>query len=419
MDNWISAAREVLKRNEDDSHATASIRRRLFRAALLISNAPYQVKQTAIRVSEKQIAARARTIADNSRESEKITSGVLTGSSSNEEIVAAVLAYTRLLDLELRELGAAYGLSEPATFYVKAENVDGYVIPLPAQTRKSVRTQLPARAIVHHRILPRTLPVGMSVHLEGLKGRDGRLPKTRRNAICAGGVFPGLEVETKEHDHGFVVSDIKCSAPEKIIDACVRRSRVENCDFLAFPELTVPPSGIAALIEELGTTAENPMITVAGSWHHQTSDGAFVNRSDIINRWGVKIAEHYKFSQYVDKDLGPESIKFGKDILCVLTPLGICTFGICTDFCDVGTEIPYLDLDADYVIIVSMGNDKTMRGHIDNAHRYNIKWKGTVFVIQQPVAGGVGYALFSQPGTRRSLPDTLMTDSWVAYPPPA
>lgn len=97
---------------------------------------------------------------------------------------------------------------------------------------------------------------------------------------------------------------------------------------------------------------------------------------------------------------------------------GLFAFGICLDFCNISERPPYLDLDVDYVLIPSCGNETTMSSHVDRSGELMIKLKARTVVVQQhfpPKPDGtspLGYVLARLDADRPALETLVTNDPW-------
>src|SRR5206468_1253175 len=109
--------------------------------------------------------------------------------------------------------------------------------------------------------------------------------------------------------------------------------------------------------------------------------------------------QHRKLFQYSDGSSEAESIQLGEELQILVLPDAIFAFGICLDFCNTSEDPPYADLDVDYVLVPSCGNESTMVGHIKRSAEYMDRQMTRTLVVQQfyadppPAGAPLGWVL--------------------------
>ena len=246
-------------------------------------------------------------------------------------------------------------------------------------------------------------------------------------------LFENLVLETRPTGEGeelsFVATGITCKDEAGTIDRQIAAAIAEQCSGVVWPELSITPEARERIKKALADRAlslekrQAPEVVVAGSWHERDGD-RYVNRACVYDGYGVRRVVYEKTIAYVDRELGPEDIRPGRKLPVLVTDGHLIGFAICKDFCDLAVAVPYLKLDVDLVVVPSMGNAQTMRGHQNTAQRLQVKHGTRTFVVQQtipigakPANIGMVLPMLADPSTRPTS-KLHQIDVWKAYKRP-
>jgi predicted amidohydrolase len=181
---------------------------------------------------------------------------------------------------------------------------------------------------------------------------------------------------------------------EELVASAIRDAHRERCIAAVFPELTIDDDMRQRIAELLGSkpwlgedsasdeVQRTPALVVAGSWHRER-DGHHYNITSVLDGDGNPIADYAKRLPFTDERDRIERIESGEELLVLIFDNCAIGFGICLDFCDRRYEQVYDQLDIDFVLIPSCGNDRTMEGHIRNAELLWMKRASRTMVVQQ------------------------------------
>jgi hypothetical protein len=384
--SWMAKARNLGEAHGAISEIERdSLRRTLIELNSLFLEAPGEILNAYRSMAENRIAP------SQARRTDIVMSGDLSWKLPNDEAtsIAELLGgQIRAVDWMLARCASQWPF-EPSEWFVEGHN--HYVIPRTglSKLRKAAGGQpYQKRGIFDHRILPAEV-MGYAVNVidsRTLRLSVGKRP-LRKMAAC---LFSGFEAKPKfseaNDEKYFVVESVSCDAAESSVDQQIEESLVDNCLAVVWPELCVPPR-LRKRIEEalaqgdLTDTRDRPAVVVAGSWHELKEKG-YVNRSYIYDGYGVERITYDKIAPYYDPRWGKENIVPGREIAVMATEDALIGFAICLDFCDVNSN-PFTELDIDLMLVPSMGNDDTMRGHQATAKRVEVRFGTRTFVVQQ------------------------------------
>ena len=295
----------------------------------------------------------------------------------------------------------------------------------PREARRRVGQAYSRRGLVHHRILPNQV-LGLPVRLvtqDTMSGPDAPAPAGVRFGAA---LFEGLSLRPRRVETGFVVDDVTCPDQEATVRRQLRQAVREGCFGAVWPELTIKPVLRRQIEDDLRGRALDPdpnmnlQIVVAGSWH-QARGGAVANVATIFDGYGRQTLEYSKLISYVDRELGVEAIERGNEIPILTTDEISVAFAVCRDFCDAAIELPHPQLDVDFVIVPSMGDDETMRGHCATAKLMRVRYGALTFVVQQrePSAEAEGWLGMVLPmldnPTDVAMGDLRQTVEWASH----
>ncbi|WP_316227108.1 hypothetical protein [Bradyrhizobium sp. SZCCHNS3052] len=266
-----------------------------------------------------------------------------------------------------------------------------YVVPREglSRTRSLAQGQLyEKRGTVFHRLIPANIR-GYVVEVVNSRSRH---PSVRdagdwRMGAC---LFEKLSLQPNFSEDGgekrFVITGVDCAGAEEAVASQIEDALSERCVAVVWPELTVPPAlreKIRALLagRDVADSRFPPAIVVAGSWHESLQGGGVANRTRVYDGYGIERLSYDKIAPYSDENWGREAITPGKYIYVLATEDALTAFAICLDFCDLASN-PFTDLDVDFVLVPSMGNDRTIEGHQMTAAAVEVKYGTRTFVVQ-------------------------------------
>lgn len=341
-----------------------------------------------------------------------------------ERIALCVCAQIRALDQLLPGYRDHNGpVSGPEEWLVGVLNA--YVIPRKHSDKQLRQGQgYGKRGLIHHRILPKRLN---GYEIEPIPSETLTVAgRSKAKFVFGAGVFKNVHMKTQQPTAGkFLVTSVSFTGGVTSLQEHVDASMSDGCFGVVWPELCISPESRDAIERMLASRPitdkrQAPQILVAGSWHE--SDGAaFVNRAVVFDGYGKKTLFYDKSTPYIDPELGPEDIRLGTTLPIIVTDDLLIGFAICKDFCDLGRVTPYFHMNIDLVLVPSMGDLKTMKGHQNTAKRVQAVFGSRAFVVQQahPPKGAKGIIL---PMLRdpESLPPSKLKQKaqWKSYEMP-
>lgn len=307
-----------------------------------------------------------------------------------------------------------------------------YIVPL----RRNVLKQggptkgqsFSRRGLLYHRVIPtdvRGIEVRLSVHpdceVRGRSSADAD-PGGRRMGAA---LFADMELSVEHPEEGrFLVTGVRCDGGvSAALDAHCNEIRTRKCDTVVWPELTMEPSSVRHLSRSLsGDPLDTPLpaVLVAGSWHKSIGEDKKGNIAPVLNGRGEVLLEfgknqRFKFGEHV------EDIEQSGTIHVLVAGRELIAFTICKDFCDLGIDMPVLKLDADLVLVPSMGRETTMRSHLVNMEVIKIRHGARAFIVQQmypstPGDPSIGYAFFGPVPTEMKASELAISQSFTTFP---
>ncbi len=282
---------------------------------------------------------------------------------------------------------ASYVRRSDPTRHWLAPNQSCFVIPMRRPRRfdaskgQGFRAGYSKRGTLHHRIVPATL-AGLSVTVltsGTLRQRPDLQP------ICGGAAaFPSLELDHEMVANKFRVTEAR--APDKLKVITAQIDALSKCHFIVWPELTLNDSEQNFLSSTLQARSLNsddmPALIVAGSWHRVDETGEWRNLAPLLDGHGRTIGSFSKIIKYADKTLGFEAVEYGSRFVVVVSDECIATVCICKDFCDM-EHSPWAALSVDIVLVASMGEETTMKGHLTRADELRKGHGRRAFIVQQ------------------------------------
>lgn len=268
---------------------------------------------------------------------------------------------------------------------------DCYVIPradAKSPNRPGPGNSFGRNGTPHFRILPRKIGTNQDYNVVPIwkpRLRLGRLAQQTHDCIAS--LFPGMEVEfDRERQDYLAVSAGGAKHDAQFLEQ-IRATFAQDTLAAVWPELCVPPDRLERLRSELEKRAlpldptRGPKLVAAGSWH-VGEEGARYSRMPVLDRFGSLIL-HYNKSIPFDVKGKREAIVGDRDLQILVTPDAVVGFAICGDFSELELLLPYASLDLDLVLVASLANPRTMRGHESNAERLADMWGTRVLVSQQ------------------------------------
>ncbi|WID95160.1 hypothetical protein QO058_20490 [Bosea vestrisii] len=195
-------------------------------------------------------------------------------------------------------------------------------------------------------------------------------------------------VDFKERDNvrpgHFLVSAVR-GPTEEIVRQHLGQSGEGKSFAHVFPELTIDHSMRGIIADELlaleAGAGRGPVIVVGGSFHDEVGTG-FANRGVVYSRVGKELFDFQKVVAYFDKSKQCEDIVASRSIKVMVTAIGLIAFPICKDLCH-SYDTPFSQLDVDFLLTPSCGDDVTMSEHKGAAARLHDRFGCRSFVAQQ------------------------------------
>lgn len=399
----------------DRSLPFGGLRELIFLVWRQLALAPGPIKHLYTRVSEAEIL---RRLEEQEAELTRRDLGLGTGALGDDAALVAELAW-RLRGLELRfrdgDLGVRTG-DPNDEWLIEVDGDTAFFVPLErgawkqehsaralartsaALSEKPDLAAFDKRGLRYVRILPTTVE-GAGVRLV----RPERMRSKGRPMVFGAVLFPGLTFESTETATTFVINAVSSPELDATVAAACEAAHRDECLAAVFPELTIDQAQLARISDLLADKPwqdgecvwPTPTLVLAGSWHEQRT-GGLRNVATILDGDGVELLRHDKLMGYTDPKGLHEPIQPGETLTVLVMPEGLFAFGICLDFCQQYFQSPYGDLDVDFVLVPSCGDDKTMLGHLRTAQDLLDGRRTRAFVVQQaypPLPIGAGYVL--------------------------
>jgi hypothetical protein len=342
-----------------------------------------------------------------------------------EQIAICVCAQIRALDLLLPRYSDHLGpVSGPEEWLVAELNA--YVIPRKRSKRQLKQGQgYGKRGLIYHRILPKRLN-GYEIELIPNETLTVDIKKSKSDLLFGAGVFKNVRMKTTPTPaKKFLVTSVSFTGGVMTLQEQVEASLSDGCFGVVWPELCISPvlrGAIQKMLLDRPMTdrRQAPQVFVAGSWH-EADGAAFVNRAVVFDGYGKKTLVYDKSTPYIDPVLGPEDIRLGSKLPIIVTDDLLIGFAICKDFCDLGRVTPYFHMNIDLVLVPSMGDLKTMKGHQNTAKRIQAVFGFRAFVVQQahPPTGAIGIILPMLSDPESVAPSKLKQKAqWKSYEMP-
>lgn len=293
----------------------------------------------------------------------------------------------RALDLLLRDYDSGSHARRQTVKRWKDSRGSNYVIPtrrpriLDGAAGEGFRQGYNKRGTVHHRVVPAEVD-GLPVKILTSKTLEASVE--RRPISGGAAVFPELELDCAKEGTRFLATAVRCEDLEaKILDHV---EHLPQCHFVVWPELTIDDASLSVIIEAFRQRSLKgeivPAMVLAGSWHRPDEQGRMRNRAPILDGAGRRFGWFSKFARFADKEVGYEAVESGEEFVVVVTEDCIAAVCICKDFSDLQNN-PWAHLPVDVVLVASMGEAKTMDGHLVRAADLSKGHGRRTFVVQQ------------------------------------
>lgn len=427
LDEWARLAEECAARHRVLSRSTRpeqAARLALTELHRLVLDAPANVVNAYRQLDEEMLVREVAARRDR-----------IDGGNYRWQIPAAggELAWITEIGAQLRALDDSLFVTAPLHWGAVADPDDWRcsetgMFVVPRKHPPSPKNQQPycRRGLLHHRVLP----VEICGYTVRLIWHDTIPPtiKMGEEPIAIGAALFEDFVPTTDDEPIFRVVRADCRDPEATVDSQIESSLADGCFGIVWPELSVPPPLRDRIVKTLRNRALGcdqrpaPQVIVAGTWH-ETNDGRAANIGRVLDGYGSEKLSFVKAVPFVYEGR-PENILPGDDLPILVTDGQLIAFAICKDFCDHTAGLPYGELDIDLVLVPSLGNAETMRGHQDKAKQISARFGTRAFVVQQALMGepappALGYVLPMPKNPRRvDLPGMEQATTWRSYPKP-
>jgi predicted amidohydrolase len=378
----IPATLAGLDRSGDDN----GVREAIFLIWKAIAGAPSPIKHLYSLIRESDILATAETF-DMKADDYGLE---FEGKEPDQLIVRRLGACLRALEREFCEWDLGSRRSRIDEWRVEHAGESAYFIPMGRmawrEPKHPDRDQRPfdQRGVLRLRIIPMVV--------DGAQVRLFRPKHMRRSGASNFGavLFPEYTFTCTQTATTFVVDAVDIpNAPDIIKQACEAAHR-EECVTAVFPELMIDPQSRDLIQEQLrtkpwlkeGSKPHSPRFVVAGSWHEMSGSSRY-NVATVFDGHGVEVLRHRKRFVYKDESSRAEEIQHGNELEILVLSDALFAFGICLDFCHRCFTTPYGELDVDFVVVPSCGNETTMGGHIRTALDLHDARKTRSFVVQE------------------------------------
>ncbi len=263
-----------------------------------------------------------------------------------------------------------------------------YVFPSPralAERPPTMRHGIKRRLLLNHRVVPTQIDgrrVLISVHPQLAETEQAKnIP--RKIGCC---LFLGFRLNQISGRKDFIAESASADGPiASILAEQLETARVDHCDTVVWPELTMEPVNVSVLSGLLATSPiETPLPTIilAGSWHIKTGD-TYVNRGIVLDGNGDELVTFDKCLPFLDsKPETSEGIEGSDFIQLMVTEHEVVALTICRDFCD-GNRLKLLEeCDATYALVPSLGKESTVTASLNTAANLQTS-VGTLSAVSQ------------------------------------
>lgn len=305
------------------------------------------------------------------------------------ELGALILGVLRDLDNRLSDSAIFSTITESFSNHLCS---DGSTYVIPRFQPRSLRDTGPGngllyRGLVFHRCLPRKVgdyeidPV-WRFETASLGVRDDS------NSVSLGAaLFKGFQLAPADDGDDFLSGSVDGDDIEQSLELHLKSIFSDGVIGVVWPELSMPPKSIEVVRSRLqripfGERGEvTNGLAALGSWH-KMFNGKYYNTMPVYDFYGRHLLSYRKSIIYTRGEL-TERAEPDLRLPILISADSAIAFGICLDFCELELDNPYLGLDVDLVLIASLGNQRTMDGHLVNASTMNARVGARAFVCQQ------------------------------------
>ncbi len=421
---WCTAARELATRQGSIIGPTISeLRDGLVELDRLMREAPEFFEDGYRRIEEPTLSSTSEV---HARSLEGDFAWPDHDDQASAAILTALATQIRAVDIALKGLSETYD-RKPSRLHIRKRWLDGggttYVVPAPRGRDygrdPSDRATYRRRGVLLHRLIPAEIR-GLEVEFVILADRLDELEDPRLGAA----LLPDLVVDAPPRGDGtFLVTSATSPDIGGVIVEQVSRAHADGACLIVWPELSVDEDTLSAIAVALARRASEaqskpPALVVAGSWHVE-ENGVHYNEAPVLTGKGKRIGSYRKVIVFEDREHGREAIEAGRKLVVIVAERFLATVGICKDYCDLGLNTRWRELDVDLVLVPSMGDPKTMRSHLEVAANLRLLRDQRAFVVQQyePAGPGVplGFVLHAGRKVPSSVTETATEESWSVH----
>ncbi|MBD9596936.1 hypothetical protein IB270_29320 [Ensifer sp. ENS05] len=418
LEDWLEELKKILETESFDSSRSRDAKLFLVRLHELMLDAPPEIRTPYGLLKEPDIEKEMLVWDSNlSRAPTKLPIGIMDLSQEQKALVLAGII--RACDLIVA--GASRGpttsvkewdLGHWWMIHRKQGRITGDV-GQPYTRRGLLRHVLLKKAIRGRRVVP--TPLSMQI-------------PSKCSTRLAAALFDNLEVVPDQnlYPKHYVAVDLNCPNQVKVVEAQLAQARGEKHFALVWPELTIPPHIQSQIEADLEGAAfkepgKNPELTVAGSWHlpDEGMPNPVSNISAIYDKYGNCVLQYKKVVPYHDNEGNlHELINSGNEVPVLVSDEYLVSLAICKDLCDLSSDVAYKELNVDYVLVPSMGDENCMQSHRANSKAMRTQRNARPFVVQQTIpadGSGLGKVLPPIPNPMQEGLDLNVVVTFKSY----
>jgi len=352
----------------------------------MLNDVPEAIKKAYRNLSDEEIRALELVYRDLLDEGHMAWS--ISGNDRTDAL--SIGAQLRALDSALSDRpGFKVAPTSPQSLY--CAEVEAFIIPRgvpkPVDRRPGPGNGFGRRATPHHRILPRVLKNGLEVKPIWSPHLSFGLSLGHEQTVGAA-LMPTMKVEFEKQANGtYRAIRAPCADEANILAEQIKGAYGGPILAVAWPELSMPPDRLELLKADMRERSllvdaqQGPAITVAGSWHDER--GGFIrNVMRVLDKSGSERLLFDKVTTFVGGGITEANMP-GEIIPVLMNNDALVTFAVCSDFCDLEIDPPYLSLDIDLLVVPSLGTGAALNGHEGNAKRLGILFGTSTFLVQQ------------------------------------
>ncbi|OAF16581.1 hypothetical protein AYJ54_05365 [Bradyrhizobium centrolobii] len=419
---WLGDVERALKFAQDEvGESAASTRNALFALWLVVDKAPSHIRDLYRQFEEDDLANAAAGL--TAKDLFKDPPLAVGSSAERKKLLFALAVHIRVLEAMLHEVAGEDPVRHESQCLAKYEDDEAFILLRNPRHRVAVTKQsFRRRGLRHSRIFPRRIKEHRVTLVLYDDPRGRNRAQSQREVNFGTGLFKGLKFDLGHDDGGFFVRGVEVRDQILTIRDHIAAASRSQCHGVIYPELTIASETLQEICRGIGEGDWlcNVSLVVAGSRHEEINSQRF-NICSVLSGYGEEVAQHRKLFQFTDGSSEPESIELGDELQVLVLPDAIFAFGICLDFCNTSEDPPYADLDVDYVLVPSCGNERTMLGHIQRSAEYMEKQKTRTLVVQQfyaeapPPDAPLGYVLARCDGQALLATELERRESWGIY----